>query len=132
MREQPARCGNHHIGTAKQPSFLYIPCFSVISSVYCHRREGGEIGKTFHLLVDLLCQFSCGSHDDGIHLVFLMWFRLQVVQEWEQKGCCLARAGLGAGNHILLFQDHRDRQFLHGSHFCKIHRFQALLECIAK
>ena len=66
MRQQTSGGSDHDIGPHFHPSLLLFPGNTVRASVDGNGGNRDKIGKTFDLLVDLLGQFACGSHDDGI------------------------------------------------------------------
>ena len=67
MGDEAAGRGNHHVSTQLERPDLLIVTVAVVASVNGHAAHIVEVvAEALHGLVDLLCQFTCGRHDDAV------------------------------------------------------------------
>ena len=67
MTEQAPGSGDNHIRTHLESLRLYVEAAAVIAAIDGDTGNAVQIvTKTLHGLVYLLCQLTCGSHDDTI------------------------------------------------------------------
>ena len=67
MTEQAPGSGDNHICTHLESLCLNVETASVVAPIDCNTGNAVQIvAKTLHGLVYLLCQLTCGSHDDTI------------------------------------------------------------------
>ena len=66
MADKSAGRSDNYISTQSQSFLFLFKPYPVIATVYGNTRCWHEIREPFHLLVNLLCQFTGRRHDDAI------------------------------------------------------------------
>ncbi len=121
MVEQSSRCGDDHVGPHFQSALLARKFRAVGAAVYGEGADRQEIGKAFHLPVDLLHKLAGRSHDDAVDCVVGQVSVGDAVDYREKVGGGFAGSGLGAGHEVVSVEDYRDSLFLNGSALVKCH-----------
>ena len=122
MRDQPARRGDHDIGSHQHALLLLAPPEPVAAAVHDRSRKRQEVGKSLKLDVDLLRELARGHDDQRLDHVVGIALPQQPLEQRERISRRLARSRLGAADQVAPLHNHRYGLFLHGSHPVEIHR----------
>ncbi len=132
VTQQSARSGDDHVGAMHQTFLLNVEITTFATSIDGHARCIDEIREPLHLLVNLLRQFSCRSHDHAVDGVFGIAIAVQVAEDRQQVGGRLASTRLCYCNHILTGQYGRDGFLLHWSTISIVHIIQGVQYAVVK
>lgn len=122
MRDQPARRGDHDIGSHQHALLLLAPPEPVAAAVHDRSRKRQEVGKSLKLDVDLLRELARRHDDQRLDHVVGIALPQQPLEQRERISRRLARSRLGAADQVAPLHNHRYGLFLHGSHPVEIHR----------
>ena len=67
MADKSSRSSNDYISPLLHAALLLFVSDAVVAAIHRHRTNVWQmVGESLKSLVDLLCQFACGRHDDTI------------------------------------------------------------------
>ena len=90
--------------------------FQIIEKVDLAYLNVQEISKGNDDLLDLLGEFSCGSENQSLALLEVV---IDLLEDADGKGSCLASAGLCLGNDITVLEHRHNGPLLDGGRTLK-------------
>ena len=123
---------DNHIGPQCQALFLLLKEDAVVSSIDGYTGYRQEVGEALHLLVNLLCQFAGGSHDDTVDSIFGITAFGQFVQDGQHVGGGFAGTRLCYGYQVAALKDDGDGFFLYGGALFEAHGVQCVQHLVVQ
>ena len=131
VADESSRGGNDDVGSQFESFALLFKADTVVAAIDGDGRHTVQIvGKSFHLLVYLLSQFSGWRHDDAIDGVFRIIAVAQFVEHGQQVGGRLSCASLCNAHQVSSLQNLGNGLFLDRGAFLKVHGIECVKQLV--
>ena len=133
MADETAGGGDDDIGTeCKATTLLFVAC-TVVATIDSYAGDTrGVVGKALESLIDLLSEFTGGSHDDTIDGIRGVAAIAEKTENGEEEGSGLASTSLSHSYEIVAIEDGRDGMLLNGSSLYEVHRIECIKHVVVK
>ena len=132
MRNQTSGSGDDDVSTLLEGfAFLFEP-YAVVPSVHSHAIDAGIICKPLQGLVNLLCKFARGGHDEAVDGICIVRRSREQGEHGEEIGSRLAGSGLRDAYEVPAFKDRWNALCLDGSALFKAHVPKGIEHIIAQ